>query len=221
MIRRWAFRCDLLCDDILYLYSIAILIQTQPKMQKILWGLQTFHFATLDVYDVQRNRAASPRHRSKRIYSCWFEPQPLDVTACELCSFSCYHTHTSPSYCMQTLKVQKSEPGVWPNDLNMIKMWNVTKQYSPRGEEIRMSASYPIFQTVWSMLVRHMQYCTFAMWMALQSHQPLYCICNIFSFNAGRLVSSDRWPSVMCKSMFSLRSRWYVFSPRSWKKIIL
>lgn len=48
----WDFMYNLLCDNILYLYFVAILIQTQPKIQKILWGLQTFHFAALNVYDV-------------------------------------------------------------------------------------------------------------------------------------------------------------------------
>lgn len=86
---------------------------------------------------------------------------------------------------MQTLTVQ---PGVWQNDLNMIKMLNVTKQYSWGGGKLNVWISYPIFQTVWSMLVRHMQYCTFAMWMAMQSHQPLYCVWNIFSLRAGWLV---------------------------------
>lgn len=72
----------------------------------------------------------------------------------------------------------------------MIEMWNVTKQYSPRGGESQNVNLLPhdIFQAVWSMLVRHMQYCTFAMWMAMQRHQPLCCVCNIFSVSAGRLV---------------------------------
>lgn len=193
LISCWAFRCNLLCDNILYLYSIAILIQTQPKMQKILWGLQTFHFATLDVYDVQSNRAALLSHRSKMISSCWFEPEPLDVTACKLYSFSCYHTHTSSLIACRLFKVQTSEPGVWLNDL--IKMWNVTKAIlsTRRGEQNVNLLPNNIFQTVWSMLVRLMQYCTFAMWMAfLQSRQPLYCVGNIFSFNTGLLVSSNR-----------------------------
>lgn len=141
----------------------------------------------------KKYRTTSQSHRSKRIYSCWFEPQPLDVTACKLCSLGCYHTHTHQlSYCMQTLRVQKSEPGVWRNDLNMIKMWNVTKQYSPRGGESRMSTSFLIDPPN---CLEHVGK-TYAvlymwMWMTMQSHQTLHCVCNILSINAGQLVSSD------------------------------
>lgn len=86
----WALHYNLFCGDILCLYFTAILIQTQPKMQKIFWGLQTSHFATLDGRDVWSIGASL-----QMIYSCWFEPPPLDVTACKLSFFELLsHTHT-------------------------------------------------------------------------------------------------------------------------------
>lgn len=101
-------------------------------------------------------------------------------------------------------------------------MWNVTKQYPSRGggEGIRMSTSYlltssKLFGACWC---RHMQYFTFAMWMAVQSHQPLRCVCNIHhSKLLGRFPGIDK-PSVMCRFMFSLKSCCYFFSLRSCKK---
>lgn len=147
------------------------------------------------VYDVQSNKAASLSHWSK-IYSCWFEPQSLDVTACRLCPFSCYHTHTHTPALL--LHADSWSTDVWA--------WSLT-EWLEHDRTVECNKAIPsarrgiqnvsllpdnIFQSVWSMLVRHMQYCIFAMWMVMQSHQPLYCVCNIISFNAGWLVSSHK-----------------------------
>lgn len=128
--------------------------------------------------------------------------------------FRCYHRHTSSRIaCTDVWAWSLTE---WLE--HELKTVNVTEQYSPCGEEIRMSASFTqnnISQKLFgSMLVRHMQYYPFCH-VDGSAEPSASVLCMQRSSIPCRSAGSQGQVTLccVCKSSSSSRSCWYLFSP--------